>query len=55
LRTGGLGIGSDFTFELMVNNVFDELYSTSGYTYAGVGYYYPAAERNYFFRVRSNW
>jgi iron complex outermembrane receptor protein len=55
VRTGGLGIGNDFTFELLVNNVTDELYTTSGYTYGGVGYYYPAAERNYFFRVRSSW
>jgi len=55
LQTGGLGIGRRFTAEFIVNNVTDELYSTSGYTYDGVAYYYPAAERNYYLRVRTDW
>jgi iron complex outermembrane receptor protein len=55
LATGGLGIGQRFTLELLVNNVTDEKYATSGYTYDGVAYYYPAAERNYFVRLRTEW
>jgi iron complex outermembrane receptor protein len=55
VRTGGLGVGRGFTLEFLVNNVIDEKYSTSGYTYLGEAYYYPAAERNYFVRLRSEW
>lgn len=55
IRTGGLGVGRQFTVELLVNNVTNKLYSTSGYTYYGEAYYYPAAERNYYLRVRTDW
>jgi iron complex outermembrane receptor protein len=33
-------------FSVLVNNLFDVMYSSNGYSYAGVPYYYPQAGRN---------
>ena len=41
--------------ECLVNNVTNELYSGSGYTYYGVPYFYPSAERNVLVRLRTEW
>jgi iron complex outermembrane receptor protein len=35
------------TISLLINNVFDVLYASNGYSYAGVPYYYPQAGRNF--------
>jgi outer membrane receptor protein involved in Fe transport len=45
----------NLSLECSVNNVTDERYSASGYTYDGVPYYYPSAERNVFVRLRTDW
>jgi len=55
VTAGGLGLGRRFSVELLVNNLTNELYATSGYTYYGEAYYYPAAERNYYLRIRTGW
>lgn len=59
LRVGiRLGLGStleNLLVECLVNNVTDERYSASGYSWDGVPYYYPAAERNFFVRLRTDW
>ncbi len=36
-----------------VNNLLDEKYELSGYTWDGLGYYIPAAERNFFVSLQS--
>lgn len=41
--------------ECLVNNVTNERYSGSGYTYYGVPYFIPAAERNVLVRLRTEW
>ena len=46
--------GKPLEVELAVNNVTSELYETFGYVY-GTAYFWPAAERNYFLRVRTSW
>ena len=38
---------------LHVNNVLNEKYELSGYTWDGIGYYIPAAERNFFFTLQT--
>ena len=59
LRAGvrlGLGrVASNVVVECAVNNVTNEKYSASGYTWYGVPYYYPAAERNVYVRLRTDW
>jgi iron complex outermembrane receptor protein len=59
LRAGlRFGLGNalkSLALECSVNNVTDEHYSASGYTYYGVPYYYPAAERNVYVRLRTDW
>ena len=34
-------------WSLLVNNAFNEVYSSNGYSYAGVPYYFPQAGRNF--------
>ncbi len=55
IRTGGFGVGQSFVVELIANNVTNTLYTPSGYTWFGVPYYYPAADRNFFLRIRTSW
>jgi iron complex outermembrane receptor protein len=55
---GGLAFilgAQKFQLEMMVYNATDQLYSTFGYTWGGVAYVWPAAERNYFVRLRTGW
>jgi iron complex outermembrane receptor protein len=39
------------TVSLLVNNIFNELYESNGYSYDGVAYYYPQAGRNFLLMV----
>ena len=55
VRLGAAPIVNRLTLECAVNNVTNELYSGSGYTYFGVPYTLPAAERNVFVRLRTEW
>jgi iron complex outermembrane receptor protein len=41
--------------EAMVYNATNQLYSTFGYTWGSTAYLWPAAERNYFVRLRTGW
>ena len=43
----------DLSANLFINNIFDIEYEVSGYTWAGVGYYIPAAKRNYYFSLQT--
>ncbi len=40
------GFGS-ISWSVLVNNAFDVMYSSNGYTYGGVPYYFPQAGRNF--------
>lgn len=55
VRLSAAPLANQLALECAVNNVTNELYSASGYTYYGVPYYYPAAERNVFVRLRTEW
>ena len=55
---GGLAFemkGQQVQLELLVYNATNQLYSTHGYTYASTAFLWPAAERNYFIRLRAGW
>ncbi|NIA30620.1 MAG: TonB-dependent receptor [Actinobacteria bacterium] len=41
------------SLNLFVNNVLNKKYELSGYTWDGVGYYIPAAERNYYLSIQT--
>lgn len=47
--------GQRIQLEVLVYNATNQLYSTFGYTYASTAYLWPAAERNYFIRLRTGW
>jgi iron complex outermembrane receptor protein len=42
-------------FSLLVNNVFDTMYASNGYSYSGVPYYYPQAGRNFMAMMTVGW
>ena len=43
----------NLTAALHINNLLNKKYEVSGYAYEGVGYYIPAALRNYFFSLKT--
>jgi len=47
-----LSFGKVYTLGLMVNNLFDTKYYTSGYVQSAQSYYYPMATRNYFITLK---
>jgi iron complex outermembrane receptor protein len=55
MQFAGRSVFKSLAIELLVNNVADEQFSASGYTFLGVPYVYPAAERNFYLRLRTRW
>jgi len=52
LSLGELASLGRMTLSGRIDNLFNEKYELSGYTWDGVGYYIPAAERNFFVQLK---